>query len=85
MILVCFTLKRNSERKNNMTPFFFNPKRLNSTLLIKNNIRRRQYDQNLFETRSDPKQKQHKEKLTWKVKTKIQEIKGYNLINGAKL
>jgi hypothetical protein len=68
-----------------MTPFFFNPKRLNSMLLIKNNIGRRQYDRNLFETRSDPKQKQHKEKLMWKVKTKIQKVKGYNLINGAKL
>jgi len=54
-------------------------------LLIKNNIGRRQYDRNLFETRSDPKQKQHKEKLMWKVKTKIQKVKGYNLINGAKL
>jgi hypothetical protein len=29
--------------------------------------------------------KNNTEKLTWKIKTKIQEIKGYNLINGAKL
>jgi hypothetical protein len=80
-------LKENLERKNNMTPFCFcfNPKRLNSTQLIKNNIGRRQSDRNWFETRSDLKQSQHKEKLMRKVKTKIQEIKGYNLINEAKL
>jgi hypothetical protein len=34
------------DKKNNMTPFFFNPKRLNSTQLIKNNVGRRQYDRN---------------------------------------
>jgi hypothetical protein len=33
----------------------------------------------------DNQNKEHKEKLTLKVKTTIQEIKGYNLINGAKL
>jgi hypothetical protein len=67
------------DKKNNMTPFFFNPKRLNSTQLIKNNVGRRQYDRNWSETRSDPKQR------TQKIKRKIQEIKRYNLINGAKL
>jgi len=62
-----------------MTPLFFNPKRLNSTQLIKNNVGRRQYDRNWSETRSNPKQRAHK------IKRKIQEIKGYNLINGAKI
>jgi hypothetical protein len=36
--------------------------------LVKNNLGRREYDWNLFETRSDPKQRRHKEKLTQKIK-----------------
>jgi len=53
--------------------------------LIKNNIGRIQSDRNFFETRLGPKQRRHRKIDVEDKKTKIQEIKGYNLFNGAKL
>jgi hypothetical protein len=44
--------------------FGIRAKRLNSTQLIKNNVGRRQSDRNWFETRSDPKQRQHRQDQT---------------------
>jgi hypothetical protein len=68
-IYLFYSKKRNFGQKDKYDTFFLkNSKGLNSMQLIKNNLGRRQYDWNWFETRSNPKQRRHKEKLTQKIK-----------------